>query len=48
MELNCNIILPLLSLPVWTYHQNGGQNHDIIIAKRSFKNVAVFKYLGRR
>jgi hypothetical protein len=26
-------------------HQNGGQNHDIKIANRSFENVAHFKYL---
>jgi hypothetical protein len=27
-------------------HQNGGKNHDIKIANRSFENVAQFKYLG--
>jgi hypothetical protein len=27
-------------------HQNVGQNHDIKIAKRLFKNVSQFKYLG--
>jgi hypothetical protein len=27
-------------------HQNVGQNRDIKIAKRSFENVSVFKYLG--
>jgi hypothetical protein len=27
-------------------HQNVGQNRDIKIAKRSFKNVSQFKYLG--
>jgi hypothetical protein len=27
-------------------HQNAGQNHDIKEAKRSFENVAQFKYLG--
>jgi hypothetical protein len=27
-------------------HQNTGQNHDIKTAKRSFENVAQFKYLG--
>jgi hypothetical protein len=26
-------------------HQNGGQNHDVKKAKRSFENVAQFKYL---
>jgi hypothetical protein len=27
-------------------HQNAGQNHNIKIDDRSFKNVAQFKYLG--
>jgi hypothetical protein len=27
-------------------HQNAGQQHNIKIAKRSFENVAQFKYLG--
>jgi hypothetical protein len=27
-------------------HQNEGQNRDIKVAKRSFGNVAQFKYLG--
>jgi hypothetical protein len=27
-------------------HQNAGQNHDIKIADRCFKNVAHFRYLG--
>jgi hypothetical protein len=27
-------------------HQTAGQNHDSLIAKKSFKNVAKFKYLG--
>jgi hypothetical protein len=27
-------------------HQNAGQNHNIKIANRSFKNVAQFRYLG--
>jgi hypothetical protein len=27
-------------------HQNVRQNHDMTIAKRSFENVAQFKYLG--
>jgi hypothetical protein len=27
-------------------HQNAEQNHDIKIAKRCFKNVAQFRYLG--
>jgi hypothetical protein len=29
-----------------SHHKNAGQNHGIKIAKRSFKNVAQFKYLG--
>jgi hypothetical protein len=29
-----------------SHHQNAGQNWDIIIANRSFKNVSQFKYLG--
>jgi hypothetical protein len=27
-------------------HQNTGQNRDIKTAKKSFKNVSQFKYLG--
>jgi hypothetical protein len=27
-------------------HQNAQENHDILIANRSFENVAQFKYLG--
>jgi hypothetical protein len=29
-----------------SHHQNGGQNHDIKTANRSFENVAQFKYMG--
>jgi hypothetical protein len=29
-----------------SHHQNAGQNHNIKITNRSFKNVAQFKYLG--
>jgi hypothetical protein len=29
-----------------SHHQNAGQNHNINIANRSFKNVAQFRYLG--
>jgi ribosomal protein S2 len=29
-----------------SHHQNAGQNHDIMIAKRCFENVAKFRYLG--
>jgi hypothetical protein len=29
-----------------SHHQNAGQNWDIKIANRSFKNVSHFKYLG--
>jgi hypothetical protein len=29
-----------------SHHQNAGQNHDMKIANRSFKNVSQFKYLG--
>jgi hypothetical protein len=29
-----------------SHHQNAGQNHDIKIANRCFKNAAQFIYLG--
>jgi hypothetical protein len=28
-------------------YQNAAQNHDIMIASKSFENVAQFKYFGR-
>jgi hypothetical protein len=31
---------------VMSYHQNIGQNHNILTAKKSFKSVVNFKYLG--
>jgi hypothetical protein len=29
-----------------SHHQNAGQNYDIKVATRSFKNMAQFRYLG--
>jgi hypothetical protein len=29
-----------------SHQQNAGQNHDLKIAKRLFKNVSHFKYMG--
>jgi hypothetical protein len=30
---------------VVSYHQNVGQNHNLLIAKKSFENMVKFKYL---
>jgi hypothetical protein len=31
---------------VASYHQTIGQNHNLLLANKSFENVAEFKYLG--
>jgi hypothetical protein len=33
---------------VVSHHQNVGQNHSLLTANRSFKNVTKFKYLETR
>jgi hypothetical protein len=29
-----------------SYHQNAGKNHNLLIANKSFENMAKFKYSG--
>jgi hypothetical protein len=43
LELNTKITNTVVS-----HHQHAGQNHDVPIAKKSFKHVAKFKHLGTR
>jgi len=31
---------------VMSYHQNAGQNHNLLTPKNFFKNVVKFKYFG--
>jgi hypothetical protein len=45
-ELGLEINVEKTNYMLLSPHQNAGQNRDIEIANRSFKNVSQFKYLG--
>jgi hypothetical protein len=46
MEVGLEINVDKTKYMLLSRHQNVGQNRDIKIANRSFKNVSQFKYLG--
>jgi hypothetical protein len=46
-EVGLEVNAEKTKLTLLSRHQNAGQNHDIKIANRCFKNVAQLKYLRK-